>query len=301
MGRRKAHVGQHVGLGRVHQGRQFGDLGPELIGDLAPLHLGRLGVVLGEGGGDEGRHDTSPATAGVGDHVPHEVDAAALPSGVHHFGHRGLDALVGVRDHELDAAQAAPGELAQEVGPERLGLRRTDIHAKDFAAAVTVDADRYDHRHRDDATILAHLHVGRVDPEIGPLALDGTVEKRADPFVDLLAKAADLTLRHAGAAHRLDQVIDRAGRDTLDVGLLDHRGERFLSHPARLQETGKVAAPAQLRNAQFDCACARLPVPVAVAVALDHALGALLAVSCAGQAANFQLHQSLGCKADHLA
>jgi len=54
--------------------------------------------------------------------VAHEVDAATLPAGVEHLGHSGLDALAGVGDDELDAAQAAAGELAQERGPERLGL-----------------------------------------------------------------------------------------------------------------------------------------------------------------------------------
>ena len=45
----------------------------------------------------------------------------------------------------------------------------------------------------------------------------------------------------------------------------------------------------------------RLPDPVAVAVALDQPLGALLAPGRAGQAAHLQLHQPLGGKADHLA
>ena len=65
------------------------------------------------------------------------------------------------------------GELAQEGGPERLGLRRADVHAEDLAPAVGVHADRHDHRHRDDPAGLANLHVGRIDPEIRPLALMG--------------------------------------------------------------------------------------------------------------------------------
>ena len=80
-----------------------------------------------------------------------------------HFADRRLDALMGIGDHQLDPAQTAPGELAQKLCPEGLGLRRSDIHAEDFAAAVAVDADRDDHRHRDDAPALAHLHVGGVD------------------------------------------------------------------------------------------------------------------------------------------
>ena len=52
--RREAHVGEHIGLGLVHQGGELGHLGPELVGDAAPLRLGLLGIVLGEGGGNEG-------------------------------------------------------------------------------------------------------------------------------------------------------------------------------------------------------------------------------------------------------
>ena len=51
----KAHVGEHVLLGLVQQRGELGQLGPDLVGDLAPLGLGGVGMVLGEGGGDEGR------------------------------------------------------------------------------------------------------------------------------------------------------------------------------------------------------------------------------------------------------
>lgn len=79
---------------------------------------------------------------------------------------------MGFRDHKLVAAQAKPGELAKERGPMRLGFRRAHVHAEHLEPAVAVDADCYDDGHRDDASVPANLHVGRVDPEIGPLALD---------------------------------------------------------------------------------------------------------------------------------
>jgi hypothetical protein len=71
---------------------------------------------------------------------------------------------VGIRDHQLDAAQAPPGELAQELGPERFGLRRADIHAEHLAAAISVDRNRDDHRHRHDTAALPHFDVSRIDP-----------------------------------------------------------------------------------------------------------------------------------------
>ena len=102
----------------------------------------------------------------------------ALPGGGEDLGDGGLDALVGVGDDELDAAQAAPRQLPEEGGPEGLGLRRTDIHAQHFAPAIGIDADGDDDGDRHDAAGLADLQVGGVDPQIGPVALDRPVEER---------------------------------------------------------------------------------------------------------------------------
>ena len=54
------HVGQHVDLSLIHCHGELGQFGPELIGHLAPLRLGRGRIVLGKGSGDEGGSDTAP-------------------------------------------------------------------------------------------------------------------------------------------------------------------------------------------------------------------------------------------------
>ena len=157
---------------------QLGHLGPELVGDLAPLDLRAVGVLLGEGGGDEGGDDAPALAAGMGQQVAGEVHAAALPCGAEDPGRGGLQALVVVGDHQLHAAQPAPGQRAQELGPEGLGLRRADRHAQDLAAALVVDGHSHGHRDRDDASGLAHLHVGGVEPQIGPVALQRSIGSR---------------------------------------------------------------------------------------------------------------------------
>ena len=119
-------IGQHVGLGLVHQGGELRHLGAQLIGDLAPLRAGRLGVLLGEGGGDEGGDDAPALPAGMGQDIAHEVHAAALPGGMQYLGDRRLEPFMGIRDHQLHAAQAAPGQLAQKLGPEGLGFGGAD-------------------------------------------------------------------------------------------------------------------------------------------------------------------------------
>ena len=46
-----------------------------------------------------------------------------------------------VRNDQLDAAQAASGQTAQEVSPERLCLAAAGGHAEHLAAPVGVDRD----------------------------------------------------------------------------------------------------------------------------------------------------------------
>jgi hypothetical protein len=99
-------------------------------------------------------------------------------------------------------------------------------------------------------------------------------------------------------------------------GFLDHRRERFLRHPARLQEAWEVAALPELGDAQLDRPGAGLPAAgsqgrppevaperraVAIAVALRQPARRTLAIAGAGQALHLERHQALGREADHLA
>ena len=92
----------------------------------------------------------------------------------------------------------------------------------------------------DDPAGLADLHIGCVNPEIGPVTLDGAVEESLDPLVDLLAEPRYLALRDAAHPHRLDQIVDRAGGNALNIniGFRNRRGERFLRGLARLESLG---------------------------------------------------------------
>jgi hypothetical protein len=125
-------------------------------------------------------------------------------------------------------------------------------------------------------------------------------------LISLLTRSSRLvecSLARCGAAahaHRPDQIVYRARGNALHIGFLDDCGERLLGHPPRLQKAREVGALAQLGNAQLNRAGAGLPGPVTVAVALHQALGALLAVTGAGEGADLQLHQPFGGKADHL-
>jgi len=76
----------------------------------------------------------------------------------------------------------------------------------------------------------------------------------------------------AAHPHGLNEIVDRTGGDALNVSRLHYRGERPLGHPAP-----------------------------AVTVSLNAALRAVLAVARTRHGFDFQLHEPLGCKTDHLA
>jgi hypothetical protein len=77
----------------------------------------------------------------------------------------------------IGSLRAATGELPQERGPECFGFGGANVHAKHIAAAMAVDAHPDNHRNRDDTAVLAHLHVGGVDPQMRAAAVDRPGEK----------------------------------------------------------------------------------------------------------------------------
>ena len=147
---------------------------------------------------------------------------------------------------------------------------------------------------------LPHLEVRGVEPEIRPFTLDRPIEESGDALVDLAAQARHLAFRDARHAHGLDQIIDRAGRDALNIGLLDHRGQRLLDGPARFQERREVAALAQLRHLEIDSADPGLQRSVAVAVPAVDPLGRPGMKAGAARRLRFQVHQPLQGKGQHV-
>ena len=82
---------------------------------------------------------------------------------------------------------------------------------------------------------------------------------------------------------------------------MDHRRQRLLGEPPRLQEAGEIAALPELRDAQLDGPGPGLPIAITIAVALRQPVRALLPVASPGQAGDLHLHQAFGGEADHLA
>src|SRR5215218_4352563 len=158
---------------------------------------------------------------------------------------------------------------------------------------------------------------GGVDPQVGPMALDRSAEERLDALVPpqaagRLGTPASMSshrretwlprvrlrlpegmLGDAGAAHGLDQVVDRTGRDPVHVSLLNDRGQSLLRGATWLQEGREVRSFAQLRDGQLDPADAGLPATLAVAVPVVDPLRAPHPGRGPGEPVDLGLHQPL--------
>ena len=74
----EAHEGEYVDFRVIHEGGEPRYLRAQLVGDLAPLFAGSLGVVLDKGGADEGGNHTTALAASVRQHVAHEVNPGVV-------------------------------------------------------------------------------------------------------------------------------------------------------------------------------------------------------------------------------
>ena len=142
-------------------------------------------AVLGEDRAQQRRYHGALAFADVGHGITHEMHTAALPGRIEDLGYSCFQAFVGVGDDQLHAPQATSHEAAQEVCPERLGLRWPNPHAQDFAATVSVHGHGDYYGDRDDASGLPHFDVGGIDPEVGPVTFKWPIKKRMNAFINL--------------------------------------------------------------------------------------------------------------------
>ncbi len=78
------------------------------------------------------------------------------------LGDGGFEAFMCVGDNKLYAAQTTPGQTAQKLGPECLGLGCADRHAQHFASAIGVDTRGDGDRHADNAAGLTHLQISGI-------------------------------------------------------------------------------------------------------------------------------------------
>jgi hypothetical protein len=150
----KAHIGEHVGLSLVHEGGQFGQLGPELVGD--PDHSPLAASAL----------SCAKAVA-----MKAETTSPDLIRGLTPRRPRRLS----LRKNSLQKVSTSDGPMSMPSTSRR-------------PSALTPTA--YD---RNDAGVAAHLHIGRIDPRAldpGAIAFERAIEEGLNPFLDRLARGA---------------------------------------------------------------------------------------------------------------
>src|SRR5690349_15685730 len=165
--------------------------------------------------------------ADVAAQISEEVHGAALPRRAEDLRERGLQSRVRIADGKLDADQAPRDERAQELAPERLGLRGADVQADDLPAARLMHSVRDHDALACDAAAVADLLDLGVDEQIRIAALQRPLAERLDVLVEQTGDPADLRLADA-QPEALDELVDAPGRDAADIRLLDDRHERLL-------------------------------------------------------------------------
>ena len=192
-----------------------------LIGNRTPLptRLGSASYFLGED-----RYRVRQQPCGVGPsgrrraRISHEVHQAALGGCLQDLGHRGLQALGGHRRSRVSPHAAHDASRRRKTRPEGSSSEAPTLMPGTSRWRSSVHRDG-DYR-RNDPPPPRTFASSRIDPQVRPSRLQSAIPGRPDPLVDLGAQPRDLALAHPSHAHRLAQLVDRAGGHTLDVGLL---------------------------------------------------------------------------------
>ena len=182
-----------------------------------------------------------------------------------------------------------------------LGLRRADIHAEHLAPPVRVDADSDDHRDRDDPMVAADFYIGRRPARHKASRLQGADRGRLSP-----ARRSPRTGATPGSSRRPlrpSRVRDRrpSGSRRPEYRLPESPRSAPSRPSAAARESSESTTPSEASGCEAHRPGARLPVPVAIAVALGEPVGRAFAMGDAGSGAHFHLHRPLSGEGDHVA
>jgi hypothetical protein len=100
-----------------------------------------------------------------------------------------------------------------------------------------------------------------VQPQVGVGALQGPGPELLHVLVKIAAHPADAILAHALDAELLNEPVDLARADAVEVGLHHHRHDRLLTAPTRLKNDGKYAGPDLVRGICSSISATWSPTP----------------------------------------
>ena len=144
---------------------------------------------------------------------------------------------------------------------------------------VSSQSDGDHDRFRDDLAVLADMNVGRVEPDVDErLMIQPACPQHMHVGVDLGADPRHRRLRDPRlTTQRLHQVVDLPRRGAGDVRGHDHRPQRFVDPPARLEQLREERALAELGDTDLDITARCRDQLRAMPVALRHALAGAFA------------------------
>jgi len=130
------------------------------------------------------------------------------------------------RRNPLSEGQAEYSAAYVQLGYEAAGLDLADIQADHLAHATLVRRIGDHQRLGAHVRPRAHLDLLGVKPQIGVGALQRALAEDGDVLIERPAQRRDTVPGHAGDAQLLDQAVDLARGDAVDIGLLHDRHER---------------------------------------------------------------------------
>ncbi len=99
---------------------------------------------------------------------------------------------MGVRDHQNHSSKPSLHQIPKKRGPERLRLRRPARKTQHFPSSLGVGPYGYDDRRALYLPVLPTLQVGRIQPQVYPLALQGPAQELLHLAVQIRAQPRDL-------------------------------------------------------------------------------------------------------------
>src|SRR5258706_16130090 len=163
------------------------------------------------------------------------MHVTALPDGFRqHFPDRGFEAGVIIRDHELDAGQAAFSQAQKKVAPARPALAIGEFHGEDLPPAFPVHSNGHEYSLAHNDPALPDTLVTGIENEVRERVCKAPFGKRSQALVEGFVDGADRTRRKEGIDFG-GLVADKAFDSDWIIENLNERGAKIVisQHPRR--------------------------------------------------------------------
>src|SRR5258706_699708 len=197
------------------------------------------------------------------------MHVTALPDGFRqHFPDRGFEAGVIIRDHELDAGQAAFSQAQKKVAPARPALAIGEFHGEDLPPAFPVHSNGHEYSLAYNDPALPATLVTGIENEIRERVCKPPSGKRSQALVEGFVDGADRTRRKAVTAQGFRDRLHFPCRNALHIHLRQSPNQGFLRALIALEQLRGKPARTVLRNPKLQSANPRDQGALVIAAAI---------------------------------